>query len=45
MDQPGKKVASPTRGQLNRGNEYFPVPVRAWELVSSRVLADYETMG
>ena len=23
------KVASPTRGQLNRENEYFPVPVRA----------------
>ena len=28
MDQPGK-VASPARGQLNRGNEYSPVPVRA----------------
>ena len=27
-DQPGK-VASPARGQLNRKNEYFPVPVRA----------------
>ena len=27
-DQPGK-VANPARGQLNRGNEYFPVPVRA----------------
>ena len=24
MDQPGK-VANPARGQLNRGNEYFPV--------------------
>ena len=23
------KVANPTRGQLNRENEYFPVPVRA----------------
>ena len=28
MDQPGK-VASPTRGQLNRKNEYFPFRVRA----------------
>ena len=28
MDQPGK-VANPARGQLNRENEYFPVPVRA----------------
>ena len=28
MDQLGK-VAIPTRGQLNRENEYFPVPVRA----------------
>ena len=27
-DQLGK-VANPARGQLNRGNEYFPVPVRA----------------
>ena len=27
-DQPGK-VVSPARGQLNRGNEYFPVRVRA----------------
>ena len=26
--QPGK-VANPARGQLNRRNEYFPVPVRA----------------
>ena len=25
-DQPGK-VANPARGQLNRGNEFFPVPV------------------
>ena len=25
MDQPGK-VANPARGQLNRENEYFPVP-------------------
>ena len=28
MDQSGK-VANPARGQLNRENEYFPVPVRA----------------
>ena len=28
MDQPGK-VANPARGQLNRENQYFPVPVRA----------------
>ena len=28
IDQPGK-VANPARGQLNRGNEYFPVRVRA----------------
>ena len=28
MDQPGK-VANPARGQLNRGNRYFPVRVRA----------------
>ena len=27
MDQPGK-VANPARGQLNRENEYSPVPVR-----------------
>ena len=27
-DQPGK-VANPARGQLNRQNEYSPVPVRA----------------
>ena len=27
-DQPGK-VANPTRGQLNRENVFFPVPVRA----------------
>ena len=27
MDQLGK-VANPARGQLNRENEYFPVPVR-----------------
>ena len=28
MDQPDK-VANPAREQLNRENEYFPVPVRA----------------
>ena len=28
MHQPGK-VANPVRGQLNSGNEYSPVPVRA----------------
>ena len=28
MDQPGK-VANPARGQLNRKNEDFPVPIRA----------------
>ena len=27
MDQPGK-VASPTRGQLNRKHDFFPVTVR-----------------
>ena len=27
MDQPGK-VANPARGQLNREDEYFPLPVR-----------------
>ena len=26
QDQPGK-VANPARGQLNRENEYFPVPL------------------
>ena len=28
IDQPGK-VVNPARGQLNRENEYFPVPVCA----------------
>ena len=28
MDQPDK-VANPARGQLNKENEYFSVPVRA----------------
>ena len=37
MDQPGR-VANPARGQLNRENEYSPVPVRAWEFgLASRV--------
>ena len=30
MDQPGK-VTNPARGQLNRENNHFPVPVRARE--------------
>ena len=31
MDQPGKRlVANPARGQLNRENEYPPVPVRTY---------------
>ena len=29
LDEPGKKVANPARGQLNRESEYSPVPVRA----------------
>ena len=29
MDQSGKKVAIPARGQLNRENQYYPVPVSA----------------
>ena len=28
IDQPSKVVANPARGQLNRENEYRPVPVR-----------------
>ena len=28
MDQPGK-VANPARGELDRENEYSPVPIRA----------------
>ena len=35
MDQPGK-VANPARGQLNRENDYYPVPVRAWEFGLAR---------
>ena len=35
MDQPGK-VANPARGQLNRENEYSPVPVCAWEFGLAR---------
>ena len=33
MNQPGKEVANPARGQLNRENEYVPVRVprlRIW---------------
>ena len=33
MDQPGK-VANPARGQLNRENEYFPLPFVPENLVS-----------
>ena len=29
MDQPGKVITNPARGQLNKENEYFPVRVRA----------------
>ena len=29
LDQPGKVANPARRGQLNRENEYFPVPVRA----------------
>ena len=35
MDQPGK-VANPARGQLNRENEYSPVPVRTREFGLAR---------
>ena len=31
MDQPGKFIANPSRGQVNRKNEYSPVPVSAFE--------------
>ena len=33
MDHQPGKVANPARGQLDKENEYFPVPVRAWEFV------------
>ena len=33
--QPGK-VVNPARGQLNRENEYFPAPVRAWKFGLAR---------
>ena len=33
MDQPGK-VGNPAHGQLNRENQYFPVPVAPENLVS-----------
>ena len=39
MDQPGK-VTNPARGQLDRGNEYFPVPVR-----TRNQLEAYVTLG
>ena len=29
-------VANPGRGQLNSGNDFFPVPVRAWEFGLAR---------
>ena len=35
MDQPGK-VVNLARGQLNKENEYFPVPVRALEFGLAR---------
>ena len=35
VDQPGK-VANPARGKLNMENEYFPVPIRAWEFGLAR---------
>ena len=35
MDQPGK-IANPARSQLNRENNHFPVPVRAWEFGLAR---------
>ena len=35
MDKPGK-VANPVRGQLNRENEYSPVPVHALEFGLAR---------
>ena len=35
MDQPGK-VANPARGQLNRENGYFSVPVRTRLRIWSR---------
>ena len=31
MGQPGSKGANPARGELNRENDFFLVPVRAWE--------------
>ena len=35
MAQPGV-IANHARGQLNRENEYFPVPIRAWEFGPAR---------
>ena len=36
MEQPGK-VDNPARGQLNRENEYFSVPVQIWSLIGTTV--------
>ena len=36
-DQPGK-VANSARGQLIRENDFFPVPVRAWEFRLARLV-------
>ena len=36
MDQSGKIVNDPARGQLNRGNQFFPVLVRAREFGLAR---------
>ena len=30
------KVVDPARGQLNKENEYFPIPVCVWEIIWSR---------
>ena len=39
MDQPGSKVVNPAaRGQVNKENGYFPVPVRAWEFGLARLV-------
>ena len=35
MDEP-VKVANPAPGQVNRENEYSPVPVRAWKFGLAR---------
>ena len=38
MDQPGK-VANPARGQLNKKNLYFPVPVRSLRIWSRETIS------